>query len=260
MKKSIIILLILFTSSYGFSQFKSEFDYFTIKAGAIHTLFTPQPDTLPNKMMYDQNGIDHLQAFPDSGFHINYSPGYYGALYFNHDLKNDNVGISVGVEYRMYGITSNFYSIPGYTLKEINRVSQVTVPVYIKFGQKFYEPQKYMYAGASVSYNLFATKVEKVSYTEDIKITKYDNSVLRKTNVAAILGFNYMFFNIEANYVFGNFLSKDYTTTYGNFDVKPYAVQPQGSLFIKTGLAFPINSWTPRKIYAVQQWFRRIFK
>lgn len=260
MKKSILIFLILFSSTYGFSQFNSEFDYFTFKAGAIHTVFTPQPDTLPNKMVLAPNGIDHLQAFPDSGFHMNYSPGYYAGLYFNHDLQNDNLGISVGVEYKMYGITSHFYTIPDHTLKEVNRVSSVSVPVYIKFGQKFYEPQKYIYAGASISYNLFATKTEKVSYIEDARTTKIDNTHIRKTNVAAILGFNYMFFNVEANYVFGNFLSSDYTIGLGNYDVQPYAVQPKGVFYIKTGLAIPINSWTSRKWYAIEQWVRRLLR
>ena len=130
-----------------------------------------------------------------------------------------------------------------------------------KFGKKFYEPQKFIYMGASYSYNLSATKTERVSYTEDVRITKLDKSVLKKSNIAAILGFNYMFLNVEANYVFGNFLSNTYSIDMPDGSTMlPYAVQPKGTLIIKTALSFPVNSWTKRKVYTIEMWLRRIFK
>lgn len=262
MKKS-IILFFIFISSLAYSQWNSEFDYFSLKFGATNSIFSPQPDLLVNKMVLASNGIDHLQAFPDTGFHFNYAPGYYGAFLYNHDLRNDNVGLSIGLEYKMYGITANYYTNPhyAYTLREIHKVSQITVPAFIKFGKKFYEPQKYIYFGASYSYNIFAVKTEKVSYIQEVRNTKLDKAVMRKSNIAGILGFNYMFFNIEANYVFGNFLSNSYQVEMPDgSNMLPYAVQPKGTFLIKTGLTFPLNSWTSRKWYAIESWLRRILK
>ncbi len=261
MKKSIIIIFILITT-YSFSQWDSEYDYFSIKIGANHSVLSPQPDTLLNFMLLSKNGQDHLQLFPDTSFNINYVPGYYGSLMYSHDLKSNNAGISIGLEYKMYGIAANYYtaSIPSYTLKETYRVSQVTVPVYIKYGKKFYESQKYLYGGVSYSYNLFLSKTDNVSYSATSSTTQPANykEMLRKSNLAAILGFNFMFFNFEANYVIGNFLSPDYTNS--TLEVNVYEGQPKGTLLIKTGLNVPINSWTTRKIYAAEMWLRRWLK
>jgi len=128
MKKS-IILIFIFISTYSFSQWDSEYDYFSLKIGSTNTIFTPQPDTLLNQMLLSKYGQEHLRLFPDTGFNLNYSPGYYASLMYNHDLKSGNAGVSLGVEYKMYGIAANYYteSIPSYTLKETYRVSQVTI-------------------------------------------------------------------------------------------------------------------------------------
>ncbi len=265
MKKSLLILsLLVLSSSAIFAQWDSEYDYFSFKFGATNTIFTPQPDTLLNKMLIAKNGYDQLQMFPDSGFNLNYVPGYYGSFIYNHDLKNNNVGVSIGLEYRMYGTASNYYtqSIPEYTYREVYKVYQVSAPLYIRYGKKFYEKQKYIYGGVSLNYNLSLSKTEQVSYSETAKNIEITKEALRKTNVSGIVGFNYMFFNIEADYVFGGFLSKDYTL--GDMGdgaiVKPYEGQPNHAFFIKTGITLPINSWTPRKVYAIEMWFRRLLK
>ena len=264
MKKSLIILLLLlFSSSITFAQWDSEYDYFSLKFGATNTIFSAQPDTLINKMVVAENGFDSFQAFPDTGFNFNYVPGYYGSFIYNHDLKNNNVGVSLGIEYRMYGIASNFYtnSIPEITYREVNKVSQVSVPVFIKYGKKFYETQKYIYGGFSFNYNLLISQTEQVNYSETDKTVEISKKSLKKSNVSALAGFNYMFFNVELNYVFGNFLSKDFTEEMPDGSIiKPYEVQPNHAFIIKTGITLPINSWTPRKVYAIEMWFRRLLK
>jgi hypothetical protein len=264
MKKSIIIASLFILSSVSvFAQWDSEYDYFSIKARATNTVFTGQPDTLFNKMIVAKNGYDQYLVFPDTNFNFNYSSGYYGTFIYNHDLKNNNVGVSLGIDYRTYGLSSNYYtvSVPEYTYREVYTVSQVSVPAYIRYGKKFYETQKYVYGGFSLNYNLFLKRTEQVSYSETVKRIKMDREIFKKTNVSAIAGFNFMFFNFELNYVFGNFLSKDYTMDMADgSEIKPYEGQPKNALFIKTGLTIPLNSWTPRKVYAIEMWFRRILK
>ena len=45
-----------------------------------------------------------------------------------------------------------------------------------------------------------------------------------------------MFFNFEADYVFGSFLSKDYTMDLADGNtIMPYAGQPRHAFFIKSG-------------------------
>ena len=262
MKKSIFIIFI-FISTYSFSQWNSEYDYFSLKLGAAHTMFTPQPDALANKMLVSKDGLDNYLVVPDDGFNLNYVPGYYGTFMYNHDLKSNNAGVSLGIGYKTYGISANYHSISlptEFKLREVYHVSQVSIPFYIKYGKKFYETQKYFYGGASYSYNLFFSKSDYVSYTKLARTTQPTNykEILNKSSIAAVLGYNYMFFNLELNYAFGNFLSKSYTDDVLN--IQPFIGQPQGALIIKTGVTIPLNSWTSRKVYSVEMWFRRILR
>ncbi len=264
MKKSILIISLLIISSGAlFAQWDSEYDYFSLKFGATNTLFTPQPDTLLNKMLVAKNGYDQYRLLPDTGFNFNYEPGYYGSLIYNHDLKNNNTGVSLGIDYRMYGTASNYYteSIPKHTYREVYKISQVSVPAYIRYGKKFYETQKYIYGGFSLNYNLFIVKTEKADYSTAPKTIEVSKEALKKANVSMIAGFNFMFLNFEANYVFGSFLSPDFEQKLNDGStITPYSVQPKHAFFIKTGLTIPINSWTPRKVYAIEMWFRRLLK
>ncbi|NPA68846.1 MAG: PorT family protein [Chlorobi bacterium] len=264
MKKSILIIsLIILSSTVSFAQWDSEYDYFSLKFGATNTMFTSQPDTLLNKMLVAKNGYDQYQLFPETDFNLNYVPGYYASFIYNHDLKNNNAGVSLGVDYRMYGTAADYYtnSIPEYTYKETYKVSQIAVPVYIRYGKRFYEKQKYIYGGVSFNYNISVYKTEEVSYTESSKNIDVTKDALKSANVSGIAGFNYMFFNVELNYVFGGFLSEDYTEIMDDgAEVTPYAGQPGSAFFIKTGITLPLNSWTPRKVYAIEMWFRRLLK
>ncbi len=264
MKKSFLIISIfILSASTVFAQWDSEYDYFSLKFGAVNTIFTGQPDTLVNKMLVAKNGYDQYRLFPDTGFNFNYVPGYYASFIYNHDLKNNNAGVSLGIDYRMYGTAANYYteSIPSYTYREVYKVAQISIPAYIRYGKKFYETQKYVYGGFSFNYNLSAFISETVSYTEAGKTVEVDRDALKTSNVSLIGGFNFMFFNFEANYVLGGFLSKDYTMDLADgTTITPYEGQPGGAFFIKTGLTLPLNSWTPRKIYAIEMWFRRLLK
>ena len=257
--KKLIILVFIFVSTLTYSQWNSEFDYFSLKFGAVHSMFDKQPDLLVNKML-DYKG-DHYQLLPDSSY-FGYVPGYYGSFLYNHDLKNDNIGLSIGLEYKMYGISAKYVTPNGqHWLIENHKVSQVSVPVFIKYGKKFYEPQKYIYAGFAYNYNLLLSKTEKVDFTEDIKNIELSKDMLNKSNISAFVGFNYMFFNLQADYVFGNFLSSTYQEDYPDgSSARPYEGQPQGIIIIKTGLTFPLNSWTARKWYVIETWVRRILK
>lgn len=262
--KKLIFLIFIFISTYSFSQWSSEYDYFSLKIGANHTMFTPQPKALANKMLISQDGSDNYLLVPDSGFNLNYVPGYYGTFVYNHDLKNNNAGVSLGISYNMYGVAANYHSISlpiEFSLREVYYVSQISIPMYIKYGKKFYESQKYFYGGASFSYNLFFSKTEFVSeYSSSINRSQPADykDMLKKTSITAIAGYNYMFFNFELNYVFGNFLNKKYTDDVLN--IQPFEGQPQGTFILKTGVTIPLNSWTSRKVYAAEMWFRRLLR
>ena len=109
--------------------------------------------------------------------------------------------------------------------------------------------------------NLLLSKTEKVDFTEDIRNIELSKDMLNKSNISAFVGFNYMFFNLQADYVIGNFLSDNYQKTFDDGSTaRPFEGQPKGILIIKTGLNFPLNSWTSRKWYAIETWIRRILK
>ncbi|PID87996.1 MAG: hypothetical protein CSB06_02725 [Bacteroidia bacterium] len=260
MKQIAIFLFLCFGTFSALAQMNSEYNYFSIKAGAVHSIFHPTPEGYAQKVLENGEGDAYLVS-PVKRL-IAYVPGYYGSFLFNHDFRNDNLGASLGIEYKSYGISAKYETAD----KEMNvieqhNVSQLSIPFYIKYGRRFYDPQRYFYFGGSINYNIFATKTEKVSFTEVSRMTKIPGERLRKLNFSALVGFNYMFFHLEVNYMFGNFLSRGYMETLPNNEhVKPYEGQPKGSWLIRTGLTIPLNSWTSRKWYGFETWVRRLLK
>ena len=194
---------------------------------------------------------------------FDYAPGYYAAVMYNYDLKNDKIGMVFGVEYTNYGLAVKYKSPDSaFSMIQKHMVSRVSIPVYVKIGKGFYKKQNYLYIGMRYDRNILHYKTEEASGSSDIKIVNVSNDMLNNQNFTAILGLNYMFINVEANYVLGGFLNKDYTVYLYNNNkmIKPYENYPWGSLFISTGLTVPLNSWSSRQLYLFEMWFKRIFK
>jgi len=257
---TIIIIGFLFTSA--FSQFggNEEYRYLSIKAGFTNSFLDNQPDSIGSKFLKSPYG--DIQLIPDKNY-FGYTTGYYGSIHYNYDLESGNDGLVVGASYNSYGISAKYHTPnENYWLIENQYVSNVSFPVYIKLGKDYYDKQFYVYAGGSYDMNILLRQTEEVGWKTDILNTELDKNMLLKKNISGIFGINYMFLNIEANYVFGGFLNKDYQLLLydGQQTVKPFEKFPNKVLYIKAGLTIPLNSWTPRQIYSLEKWFRKVFK
>ncbi len=95
-----------------------------------------------------------------------------------------------------------------------------------------------------------------------MKNVKLGDEMLKKQSFTALAGFNYMFFNVEFNYVLGGFLNKEASVFLydGKTPVQPFKDYPYGNIYISTGVNVPFNSWSSRQVYLFNMWFRRVFK
>jgi hypothetical protein len=261
MKKYILTALIIsFSTLFAFGQYgKSEFRYFSIKAGVTHSMFNPQPGGFSYLFLNTPFGDMQLKSTES---YFDYVPGYYGGFIYNYDLKNDKVGFVVGLEYTQYGHAVQYKTTNElYTLTQKHMLSRASVPIYIKLGNRYYEKQNYLYLGMRYDRNLIYNKAEEVNWTSRVNLTNPGTDMIEKQNFTAIAGLNYMFLNFELNYVVGGFLNKEYSLFLDDGNtVKPYENYPSGNLFISTGVTVPLNSWSSRQVYLFNMWFRRVFK
>ncbi len=253
----ITIAIIFYTITSSFSQkFLDEYKYFALRLGATHSFLDKQPESFNNFFYESPRG--NMQLIPNSSY-FGYTAGYYGGLIFNYDLKNDNMGFVGGIEYKHYGISAKYTTTnDDYSMVEKHRVSNISIPIYFKLGKKIYKKQRYFYAGIAIDFNLSSYSTQVVSNVK--RKIKLEKDMIVGNNIEAIIGYNYGFLNFEINYVFGGFLNREYEVNFNdNTRVQPFSYQPRGALLIKTGLNIPLNSWTQRKVYAFQQFVRRLF-
>ena len=259
MKKTVIVsLFVMFTALNVYSQY-GEYKYFSFKAGITHSLFNSQPEMNVNKFAITP--IGSMQLIPDSTY-FSYVPGYFASLVFNYDLQNDNTGFMVGASFENFGLASKYHMAVGDRwVSDTYNVNRLSFPVLFKIGRKIYKEQKYFFIGASYDMNLSLYKTESSSWNSIIKKVKLDKSMLVNNNYSIIGGFNFMFFNFQANYVLGSYLNKNYEVSLPNKQTtRPFTTYPRGLFLFQTSINVPINSWTTRKVYEIEVWFRKVFK
>jgi len=241
---------------------KNEYLYLSARAGFVHGVSFLSTKEFQYKFLHTP--IGEMPLSPSSS--VDYTAGYYGDILFNYDFDtNEDIGIVVGVGAQDYGISAKYMtSNEKYWYKEEYRATTVTVPVYFKYGKDHFEDMRYAYGGFKVIQNMAGRHLQQVSWAEaNIKTVELDKGKnLTVRNYAATLGFNYIFYHFEANYVVGSFLSEgSVVPLYNqNLEVQPYSVFPQGILYFKTGLNIPLSRWTMRKSYDINKKLRGIFK
>lgn len=258
MKNITTILLIVFASVNAYSQY-GEYKFFSLRAGVTHCLFNSQPDINPNKFV--NSPIGELQLIPDTSY-FSYVPGYFVNLIFNNDFKSDNAGIMIGLSYENFGLESKYHVAVGDRwMIDTYKVNRLSIPIMFKFGKKIYKKQNFFFIGGSYDRNLSLYKTELVSWDANLKTIQLDKSMLVKSNYSIIAGFNYMFFNFQADYILGSYLNRDYEISLPNGAItKPFKTHPKGIFVFKTSLNIPLNSWTMRKIYEIEVWIKKVFK
>ena len=132
-----------------------------------------------------------------------------------------------------------------------------SAPAAFKFWPKLYRNQQYIYVGVKYSFNLSVTTVQTVSWEEAAVTGKIDAEQFRRSNVGFFLGFNYLAFNIQLDYVPGNLFNMDYIDE--TVSSKPlYLGQPDKMFFISTSINTPLNGWLGTKSIKIKRFFKKI--
>ena len=257
MKKIIILFIIINISLSAYSQW--EFKYFVLRFGANHHLLSPQPDTLNNLYLDTYDG--EMRLFPDTAYFFDYVPGYHAGLHFHFDFSNDMGGIVAGVEYQNSGISEKYVtSQGGYSLVRTHWVHSVGFPLYIKFGREIFDQQKYLFAGVKYNINFAMQTREKVSWAIEPRTTWYSENQFAQNNIVILLGFNFLIFNLEFDFMPSTFLNKEYAIGGGGPNpqtIKPYSSQKDRIFFIKTSINIPLSPWTTNKSYFLHKLVRK---
>lgn len=258
--KKLIILFVILLGINTFSYSQWEFQYFVLKAGVNHHMFSPQPDTVNNFFMKTPYG--EMRAIPTKQF-SDYIPGFNVDLHFHLDFQNDKGGIVAGIQYFNYGISSKYANFDTlYTLIASHRVYGIGIPFIIKFGNEIFNDQKYFFAGVQYNINLSMQKIETVNWSAIPKKVMVKNTEFIKGQPVFLFGFNYMIFNIELNFMPKNFINQDFGVSVGpegkEVVVRPYTGQPDKLFYLKTSLNIPLSPWTTKKNYTLHKIVKRL--
>ncbi len=262
MKKiSALFIFVVFANINLFAQWDPEYDFFTLKAGFNHSFLDAQPDSFAYYQI--QNEYGDFQLMPVTGY-MGYKLGFHGGLLFTHDMHNDLTGVSLGVEYQVFGMSQKYESLnKQYTLVDHQIINTVAIPLLFKVGKSMFKNQRYIFAGLQYNINLGMSQTSEVNFTTVVQNKKMKKDTYMRRNFVGVLGFNYTVFNFEANYVFGGFINKDYEvpmTYQKNPAVKLYDSFPDGLFVFKTSLTLPLNPWTTNSFYLIKRKLRRWLK
>ncbi len=215
-------------------------------------------------------GAMKLKAAEGSDRLFYYGADFAGDLLFHYDLKNNNLGFAVGVQYTSNGLGYNYVTnaelngntdiinIKKYKLTEKQRISSLAFPVILKFGHNIYTKMSYFFIGAQYNMNMKLKQKQEVSWTNDFIISG-DKKKLKKNNIMYFAGYNYSIFNIEVGFMPDTFFDTSYTISEENIEYKPLSNQKKNIFYFKTSIHIPLSEWTMSKSWRLEK-IRRKFK
>lgn len=256
-KRLFIIIVSIFLASNIYAQW--EFNYFVIKFGANHNMFSQQPTSSNNLYLKTPTGISQL--IPDKDFFSDYVPGATIGIDFHVDMPNDKLGFVIGANYQNKGISAKYISLNGnYSLVQTHRINCISIPFLIKIGNDIFNLQSYALIGARFDINWGLSITDKVSYNAIPKTVFITDKYFNQSNIGLVIGYNFYIFNFEFSYYLDNFLDRTYVENIGTKNdpqnVKFFEHQPQNVFFFQTSIYIPLSPWTKNRIYFLNRLFR----
>ena len=247
-KKLLIISILILINLTAFSQW--EFTYFVFRFGANHQMFSPQPDSINNFYLNTTDG--EMKLLPDTTFFMDYVPGFHVDLHFHIDFANDKGGIVAGIEYLNMGVSEKYVTVNELSLIRTFRMHSIGIPLYIKFGNQIFNKQKYFFGGVQYNINFAMQLVEKTSIQNTQLRYRWNlENEIEQNNLTIFIGFNFLVFNFEFDFMPKTFLNRDYTINVGDENnpqiIKPYKCQINRIFLIKTSINIPISKWTTNR-------------
>lgn len=232
-----------------------EFNYFALEVGVTNS-FNSQLGPCQNRYFQSQEGLMHL--YPMQGAY--YTPGFNAGIQFHHDCQNDVMGLVFGLMLNTWGNTCKYQPTNRkITLTETNRVTALSVPVFIKLGKQIYNDQFYFYFGTQVGYNLkLVTSQKSNTQNGSLKADLYSDG-LKKITIPIVAGFNYKIINLRFTVQPSGFLNKDYEFPVGDGNsinlIKPFENQNKVTFVANFGFLIPMSQWTVKRSYFLSRIF-----
>ena len=260
--KKLAFLIIILISFVTISQAQWEYNYFVIRAGLTNQFINPQPKESNGLYLNTLEGDYRL--IPDTSVFFKYNLGFNVGLDFHFDLRNDMGGFIIGAGYMNY-VFSNKFITPDkdYYLIRTMTMHSISFPIFIKFGYHIFQYQQYFFIGARVNWNFALDISEEVNWSSTIKTHTYYKGYFVPYNPVVMAGFNFLFFNIEADFMPESFLNKDLSINVGTagdpYYIKPFANYPDQLFFITTSIYIPLSPWSSTRSYFLSKWLK-LFK
>jgi hypothetical protein len=183
--------------------------------------------------------------------------GFNVGIYYNIDFRNDDMGLTGGLQYQLHPYKTKYVTeLDEISVYEKNLISSISLPIYFKYGRKFYEPMRYISLGAQINY-YFGGKVnyEYLNESTDLKIKK---SMLSDLSPGFFVGFNYGKINVKFEYT-PNLIVKESPIFSENFtDNNGHS---KHFISLQTNINIPLNPWTRFPlIHEYPIWIRRLLK
>jgi hypothetical protein len=249
MKKISLISLLIITSVQVFGQW--EYSYFAFKLGASHNFFSPQQTTAGNMVVRNEND-NFIQLYTAKELNIapkiNYTADPVFEFQFHYDFQNERQGVIFAVNYSALTISQFFYTKDSEkpALRRNITLNSVGFPLIMKFGDRIFAEQRYFFAGMQLNFNHSIKIKEEVPWSVNPYIRNGEKDEFVKQSYSLILGFNYLIFNLQLNYLPNSFLNKHFV----NEDLVAVYSQQKGDIFyIKTSFVFPLTPWLSTKNY-----------
>ena len=249
----IAFLLFLINGQVAAQKF-GEYQYIVFKAGINNNFAITGTKAYDNRYLMSPTGNVRLEALNQ----FNYTPGGQIGLQYHYDFKSDQGGIIFGLMYENYGIAASYKTIDDqYTLTERHKMHAVTIPAFVKFGVEIFDQQSYGYAGVQYNLNIALMEIQSVDW-EPTRRYILPKEQMRPENFTFVLGYNYLIFNIELNYLPQNFFKTDYEVDINDNIITPFEVQPNNLIYVKSSLTLPLNDWAGSKNYKFKKFIRKV--
>jgi hypothetical protein len=260
MKKLLFIYILLCLTFAANAQW--EFNYFVVRAGLTNQFLNPAPSESNGLYLNTLDGP--LALTPDTSLFFRYNTGYNLGMDFHFDLKNDMGGFIIGMEYMDVSFTNKFvtsnydyYLIRTYTLRS------VSFPIFVKFGYEIFNLQRYAFAGIRLNWNFAMDISEEVNWTSVVHTQTVTQDYFNRYSYILMGGINFLFFNIEVDFMPQTFLNKDFTLNVGNsqqpYYIKPFANYPERLIWFNTSLYIPLSPWSSTRSYFLSK-LLKLFK
>lgn len=258
--KNILLLIctLILSTSTSFGQW--EYTYFSLKFGTTSTYITPQQTTAPYLLLKNENGnYEKIFTAKEKGINPDYNLKNrpFGEIQINYDFENNRGGLIGAINYTSFTLSQNFY-LENSSKVQLTRdltIHSIGIPIMIKLGKGIFDYQRYFFGGIQFNFNKAITITETAAWSNKKYTQLVTNNQFLNQNFQFILGYNYLIFNIEADYLPGSFLNKNYIN---ENKIAIYSLQKNDILYFKFSITLPFTPWLSTKNYQLYKLKHRI--